>query len=1021
MEKEQAREWAEAQAVTFSVDLVVAAKKVLKFLALVDQNRHLYDDNVLHRAVYRYNAFWLPLLAKHMENPVCGEEPLVVPLDCEWIWHCHRLNPLRYKSDCEKIFGKILSNRNTMSTAEATSKSATEEIWNKMYHGEPYELDMNRPFSGFELKNQKFTGYDLVAAVKRQISFTYQISRPYVTDDLYLQEAVARYKGFLHMVRTNDKRAVKCFCVPTYDVDLMWHTHQLHPDAYCKDLTAMVGRVLHHNDTVSDRSPGKPLYTGFAQITQLWDEVFGKSYWKAGTLHRGNSPSPVTHVPVKFDNRVVDKEAMGLDNCGNPIQLPSMKLMEVLLEFVEIKNIPDEHRGNLGVLFSKKQADRIFDTKRSLAISSESGEKNVASFQCEPTGELFFELMSSSPAPNETTPQKSMKLLGSCSFSLEELTNHGSELSADKWLSVQPVSGCHLSSDQPILLRARLSFTPPASAPQVFHLARSQCSSKADNAKTNTLVLDQVGKEVLSLQIRDATSDLVKAVYGITDSGEQHKLAEFLENHWVVKGSNGSFKLQNNPENDDVLFELVGSKMVKLYSGMRLDFETVPLENQKFKKGVVTAVEFSTEHPYGKVVALINLMSETVKATEDWMILPGLTLAFLLSDILKDKIKVVGNGVANYGDNVKMVKNGVLAQCGECRTGGDGGSGYATLKSNGVLAQCGECRTGGDGGSGYATLKSNGVLAQCGECRTGGDGGSGYATLKSNGVLAQCGECRTGGDGGSGYATLKRNGVLAQCGECRTGGDGGSGYAALKSNGVLAQCGECRTGGDGGSGYVTLKSNGVLAQCGECRTGGDGGSGYATLKSNRVLAQCGECRTGGDGGSGYATLKSNGVLAQCGECRTGGDGGSGYATLKSNGVLAQCGECRTGGDGGSGYATLKRNGILAQCGECRTGGDGGIGYATLKSNGVLAQCGECRTGGDGGSGYATLKSNGVLAQCGECRTGGDGGSGFATLTDMSAKDAFADCAKCYSCGVRAGGNDNDCKTDVEAMASGITA
>ncbi|KAL9241670.1 hypothetical protein vseg_015753 [Gypsophila vaccaria] len=900
MEKEQAREWAEAQAITFSVDLVDAAKKVLKFLALVDQNRHLYDDNVLHRAIYRYNAFWLPLLAKHMENPVCGEEPLVVPLDCEWIWHCHRLNPLRYKSDCEKIFGKILSNRNTMSTAEATSNSATEEIWNKMYPGEPYELDMNRPFSGFELKNQKFTGYDLVAAVKRQISFTYQISRPYVTDDLYLQEAVARYKGFLHMVRTNDKRAVKCFCVPTYDVDLIWHTHQLHPDAYCKDLTAMVGRVLHHNDTVSDRSPGKPLYTGFAQITQLWDEVFGKSYWKAGTLHRGNSPSPVTQVPVKFDNRVVDKEARGLDNCGNPIQLPSIKLMEVLLEFVEIKNIPDEHRGNLGVLFSKKQADRIFDTKRSLAISSESGEKKVASFQCEPTGELRFELMSSSPTSNETTPQKSMKLLGSCSLSLEELTTHGSELSADKWLSVQPVSGGHLSSDQPILLRARLSFTPPAPAPQVFHLARSQCSSKADNANSNTLVLDQVGKEVLSLQIRDATSDLVKAVYGITDSGEQHKLAEFSENHWVVKGSNGSFKLQNNPENDDVLFELVGSKMVKLYSGMRLDFETVPLENQKFKKGVLTAVEFSAEYPYGKAVALIKLMSETVKATEDWMILPGITLAFLLSDILKDEIKgvskAVGNGVANYGDNVKMVKNGVLAQCGECSTGGGGGSGCATLKdmsAKDAFADCAKCFSCGvRAGSGH--VKS--TLTTAGECGTGALCGHLKTTSTKDGFAdcAKCYLCSCPAGGASDKDVLKKDG-FADCAKyylcsCPAGGASDKDVLtkdAFAENGSEIGGAGCFMGGNNKASARCMITDAAGGNDNDCKTAG---AGCFMGGNNKASARCmitdaaggndNDCKTAGAGcfmgGNNKADVEAmaSGIAAggNDNDCKTAGAG-----------------------------------------------------------------------------------------------------------------------------------------------------
>ncbi|KAL6575866.1 hypothetical protein OROHE_000337 [Orobanche hederae] len=62
-----------------------------------------------------YNVFWLPLLANHSESRLL-EGPLVVPLDCEWIWHCHRLNPVRYKSDCDEFYGKILDNQNVVSS-----------------------------------------------------------------------------------------------------------------------------------------------------------------------------------------------------------------------------------------------------------------------------------------------------------------------------------------------------------------------------------------------------------------------------------------------------------------------------------------------------------------------------------------------------------------------------------------------------------------------------------------------------------------------------------------------------------------------------------------------------------------------------------------------------------------------------------------------------------------------------------------------------------------------------------------
>lgn len=50
---EQELEWAEAQKIVISEDLVAAAKQQLKFLAEVDKNRNLYDGPVLDRAVLR--------------------------------------------------------------------------------------------------------------------------------------------------------------------------------------------------------------------------------------------------------------------------------------------------------------------------------------------------------------------------------------------------------------------------------------------------------------------------------------------------------------------------------------------------------------------------------------------------------------------------------------------------------------------------------------------------------------------------------------------------------------------------------------------------------------------------------------------------------------------------------------------------------------------------------------------------------------------------------------------------------
>ncbi|WMV33118.1 hypothetical protein MTR67_026503 [Solanum verrucosum] len=100
--------------------------------------------------------------------------------------------------------------------------------------------------------DKKCSTYDLVSVVKRQSPFFYQVSRPHMTSEVYLDGAVARYKGFLHLIRRNKERSIDSFSVPTYDIDLIWHTHQLHPISYCKDLVDIMGKVLNHDDTDSD-------------------------------------------------------------------------------------------------------------------------------------------------------------------------------------------------------------------------------------------------------------------------------------------------------------------------------------------------------------------------------------------------------------------------------------------------------------------------------------------------------------------------------------------------------------------------------------------------------------------------------------------------------------------------------------------------------------------------------------------------------------------------------------------------
>ncbi|KAF8051077.1 hypothetical protein N665_1805s0007 [Sinapis alba] len=715
-EMDEELEWLEAQKIEISVDLFSAAKQQLQFLGAVDRNRWLYDGPALERAIYRYNAYWLPLLANYTESSsTCSQGPLVPPLDCEWVWHCHRLNPVRYKTDCEELYGRVLDNSGVLSSVNGScNKLQSENLWKRLYPMEPYNLDVLDKAISEPLLEKRTTTYDLVSAVKRQCPFYYQVSRAHVDSEVFLQEAVARYKAFLYLIKRNRHKSIKLFCVPTYDIDLIWHTHQLHPVSYCKDLTKMIGNVLEHDDTDSDRSKGKKLDTGFSGTTAQWEETFGRRYWKAGAMNRGDTPKPVTTSPYVFLGKKLPAKE-------DAIKFPEVKVIEVVLEIVGVKNLPDTHRGNVFVVFSKTQPDSLFNTERKLPVLSEScGEKQVAMFKCEPTGELSFQLMSSKS-----------KTLGSASLSLSEFLSPVTRLSVEKWLELTtPVQ-----RGKAISLRVAVSFTPPTRSPTVLHLVQARPSLNdscffpmpGNVAKSFTRVVDETETELISLHMSNA-----RQVIGVKESGETLVLATYDGCVWSLLDSKWSLKQTSSL--DGPVFEIFGVRVVKVYTGKKLEYETKHCAKlRRSEQDFMTAVEFSKQHPYGKAVGLLDLKFGSIEANEKWWVLPGLVSAFILNDLLKkesfcgaEKDIVKANGIAMKLKEETMMHVNINggARC----LSKELNSGNMVEGEGGHCGGCGGCGGGsgcGGGGGRCGNMMTNENVTTGGGTCTGGSTGCG--------------------------------------------------------------------------------------------------------------------------------------------------------------------------------------------------------------------------------------------------------------------------------------------------------
>ncbi|KAH8831767.1 hypothetical protein DL96DRAFT_1459646 [Flagelloscypha sp. PMI_526] len=121
---------------------------------------------------------------------------------------------------------------------------------------------------------------DLAAAVLRQFDFTSKMkSLPWglefktTEDERPLIHAIARYHSFMNLMASRPG-----FYVPTLDIDLAWHTHQLSGVQYERDCFEYVGKFIDHDDKVSSLQLGD----GFQDTCKAWQHQYGVRYAYCG-------------------------------------------------------------------------------------------------------------------------------------------------------------------------------------------------------------------------------------------------------------------------------------------------------------------------------------------------------------------------------------------------------------------------------------------------------------------------------------------------------------------------------------------------------------------------------------------------------------------------------------------------------------------------------------------------------------------------------------------------------------------
>eukprot|EP00898_Chlorokybus_atmophyticus_P007211 jgi/Chlat1/7491/Chrsp61S07003 len=279
-----------------SLDLTAAAARLRNQLLEVAMTLPslLKDGPQLAAALHRYEAYWLPLVASGSKPPTT----IAPPVDVQWVWQCHMLSPTTYTSDMQHVFGRVLDHALLGRGERLHAQQRARVAWEEQYPGVPFELqpDGSDATRGVAAKFVSQFKYDIEAAALRQAAFIYQVALPHYADtQVFLRMAVQRYRWFCYLHAMNPGVRL----APTYDIDMVWHAHMMHPILYASETAEWSGgKVFKHDDTLNDRTPGSQLSKAAIAVRKLWAEWFTDAYEANGGMLRGDPATALGNVNV---------------------------------------------------------------------------------------------------------------------------------------------------------------------------------------------------------------------------------------------------------------------------------------------------------------------------------------------------------------------------------------------------------------------------------------------------------------------------------------------------------------------------------------------------------------------------------------------------------------------------------------------------------------------------------------------------------------------------------------------------
>lgn len=126
---------------------------------------------------------------------------------------------------------------------------------------------------------------DLVETSLRQRSFSQKITEERMHGSTHkILDSIVRYRQFMNLVKQGVSQVV-----PTLDIDICWHTHQLSPGLYKLWCIENIGHEVIHDDNVA---PGD-LEHSFRKTSLAWLALYNTGYTRCDLKKEYLSPGRI--------------------------------------------------------------------------------------------------------------------------------------------------------------------------------------------------------------------------------------------------------------------------------------------------------------------------------------------------------------------------------------------------------------------------------------------------------------------------------------------------------------------------------------------------------------------------------------------------------------------------------------------------------------------------------------------------------------------------------------------------------